>query len=101
MNNKKLKILNPIMFIAIFTTFVAMLTYKISGFFNYDAYGFKELHEICGFIFVILAIFHIVYNWQWIKSQIFGIKPRKNRVAVSPISLREIKAELQRAPTTI
>ncbi|MEN6445747.1 MAG: DUF4405 domain-containing protein [Candidatus Cloacimonas sp.] len=77
MNNKKLKILNPIMFIVIFTAFAAMLTYKISGFFNYDAYGFKELHEICGFIFVILAIFHITYNWQWIKSQIFGIKPKK------------------------
>ncbi|MGB4260828.1 MAG: DUF4405 domain-containing protein [Candidatus Cloacimonas acidaminovorans] len=35
------------------------------------------MHEICGFLFVILAIFHIIYNWQWIKSQIFKKKPKK------------------------
>lgn len=77
MNNKKLKILNPIMFVVILIAIIAIITYKISEAFNYDAYGFKEIHEICGFLFVILAIFHIIYNWQWIKSQIFKKKPKK------------------------
>ena len=77
MNNKKLKILNPIMFVVLFIAVAAIITYKISELCNYDASGFKEIHEICGFLFIILVIFHIAYNWQWIKSQIFGIKPKK------------------------
>ncbi|HQO18174.1 MAG TPA: DUF4405 domain-containing protein [Candidatus Cloacimonas sp.] len=77
MNNKKLKILNPIMFVVLAIAVTAIITYKISELFNYDAYGFKEIHEIFGFLFAVLAIFHIAYNWQWIKSQIFGIKPKK------------------------
>ena len=55
MNNKKLKILNPIMFVVILIAIIAIVTYKISEAFNYDAYGFKEIDEICGFLFVILA----------------------------------------------
>jgi hypothetical protein len=67
------------MFIDILIAFIAIVVYKISELFNYDAYGFKEVHEICGFLFIIMLIFHISYNWQWVKTQIFGKKPEKKK----------------------
>ena len=79
MHNKQLKILNSVMFIDILVAFIAIVVYKISELFDYDAYGFKEVHEICGFLFIIMLIFHISYNWQWVKTQIFGKKPEKKK----------------------
>ena len=79
MNNKILKILNPLLFLAFVVTIVAMILYKVPGRFQYDADGVGKIHEIAGIVFFILALCHIYLNWQWIKSQIFGIKPNKKK----------------------
>ena len=77
MNNKILKILNPLLFIALLVTIVAMVLYKVPGRYQYDSDSVGKIHEIAGIVFFILALLHIYLNWQWIKSQVFGIKPKK------------------------
>ncbi|MCD8480366.1 MAG: DUF4405 domain-containing protein [Candidatus Cloacimonetes bacterium] len=64
---------------AFVVTIVAMILYKVPGRFQYDADGVGKIHEIAGIVFFILALCHIYLNWQWIKSQIFGIKPKKKK----------------------
>jgi len=71
-NNKILKILNPLLFLALLVTIVAMVLYKVLG-----ADSVREIHEISGTVFFILGLIHVFLNRQWIKSQILGIKPRK------------------------
>jgi uncharacterized BrkB/YihY/UPF0761 family membrane protein len=76
MNLKLLKILNPILFIAFLTVAISMLLYRLPGRFNYDEIV-GQIHALSGAIFFILAILHIILNFKWIKSQIFGIKAKK------------------------
>jgi hypothetical protein len=33
-----------------------------------------ELHQYAGYAFVLFAVFHIVLNWTWIKSNFFKRK---------------------------
>jgi uncharacterized membrane protein YozB (DUF420 family) len=79
MNNKLLKILNPLLFLALVITIVAMVLYRVPGRYQYDADTVGKIHEIAGIVFSILALCHIYLNWQWIKSQIFGIKAKKKK----------------------
>ena len=78
MNNKLLKVLNPLLFIAFIAVVVAVALYKLPG----ELQGTEqmgELHELAGIAFFALAFLHIILNWKWIKSQIFGIKPKNNK----------------------
>jgi uncharacterized membrane protein YozB (DUF420 family) len=75
MNNKLLKIVNPIMAIAFLTNQIAMLLYKIPGKLQYTE-QMTSLHTWAGLVFLCLAICHIILNWRWIKTQIFGIKKK-------------------------
>lgn len=73
MNTKLLKIVNPLMFLAFLTNQIAMLLYKIPGKLQYSE-QMTSLHTIAGMIFLVLVICHIILNWRWIKTQIFGIR---------------------------
>ncbi len=77
-NLKLLKVLNPVMAIAFLGVIAGFILYKtplvpsLQG-----SEGAASLHEIFGLIFLLCAICHIILNWNWIKTQIFGIKPVK------------------------
>jgi len=76
-NLKLLKILNPVMFIVFLIAAKAVMLYKYSPFFNLKGNeAVYEIHETAGKIFILLAIFHIILNWKWIKLNVFGIKPK-------------------------
>ena len=70
MNNKALKILNPLLFTAFLVVAVSMLIYKLGP--GDEIVG--KVHEVSGIIFFLLAIAHIILNRTWIMSQIFGKK---------------------------
>ena len=73
---KWLKILNPIIAIAFLTAAVAVTLYKYPLIPSLNGIEtVYEIHETAGLIFILLGILHIILNWNWIKSQIFGIKP--------------------------
>jgi hypothetical protein len=74
-NLKMLKILNPIMAIAFLCAALAIIISKLNlaiipGDLIY------ELHETAGAIFILLAMCHIILNWNWIKLNILGIKSK-------------------------
>jgi predicted ferric reductase len=79
-NLKLLKVLNPILAIVFICTAIAIILLKypvipaLQG--NETIY---IIHEIAGKVFIILAVLHIILNWNWVKSQIFGIKPAKKQ----------------------
>lgn len=73
MNNKILKILNPILLIAFLVVSVSMIIYRIPGALQGDEIVGK-IHALSGTLFILLAILHISLNWKWIKTQILGIK---------------------------
>jgi hypothetical protein len=76
-NLKMLKILNPIMAITFLVTIKAVFLYKYSPFFNLKgSETVYEIHEIAGKLLFLMIILHIILNWNWIKSQIFGIKAK-------------------------
>lgn len=76
MNNKILKIINPILFILFMGTVLAVILYKVPGKLQYSEL-LGELHMWFGTAFIILALFHVYLNWSWIKLNIFKIKKRK------------------------
>ena len=77
-SQKLLKILNPIMALDLLIAIKAVLIYKYSFIEAWRGSEMVyEIHEIAGMIFFVLAIFHIILNWNWIRSQIFGIKPKQ------------------------
>ena len=81
-NLKILKVINPLLALAFLTAAVAVTLYKyhiISSLYQEDIV--YRIHEIAGLCFILLGIFHIILNWNWIKNQIFGIKPKhKNAI---------------------
>ncbi|MFO7659507.1 MAG: DUF4405 domain-containing protein [Candidatus Cloacimonadaceae bacterium] len=75
MNLKLLKILNPLLFIVFLTSLLAVTIYKIALFPALQgSETVYQIHETAGIVFFILAVLHLILNWNWIKSQIFGIK---------------------------
>lgn len=72
MKVKALKIVNPIMALLIILIIASLVMVNV-----FDIEFAKEMHEICGALFVILALVHIYLNWAWIKTHIFKIKPHK------------------------
>ncbi len=77
MNLKLLKILNPLLFIAFLTALSAVIIYKYALIpILHESYTVYLIHETAGIIFFLLAILHLILNWNWVKSQIFGIRPK-------------------------
>lgn len=79
-NLKLLKVLNPVLAVVFITTAIAIILLKypvipaLQG--NETIY---KIHEIAGKVFIILAVLHLTLNWNWVKSQVFGIKPVKKQ----------------------
>ncbi len=76
-NIKLLKILNPVMAIVFLITLIAVFLYKYSPLASLQGNEtVYEIHEIAGKVLFLLVICHIILNWNWIKTQIFGIKAK-------------------------
>lgn len=73
MKIKLLKIINPILALLFLIMLATLIMFKLSvgGSFAYEA------HETCGLLFFILGLVHIYLNWNWIKANIFRVKPKK------------------------
>ncbi len=63
MNNNLLKVLNPVLFLALLVTIIAMLLYKVPGALQWNE-TVAKIHEISGIIFFLLGILHIILNRQ-------------------------------------
>nr|MDK2851411.1 hypothetical protein [Candidatus Cloacimonadota bacterium] len=74
--NKTLRITIPLMFIAILINQIAIYLYEIFGK-SQNNETLTEIHAFAGLCFIILAVIHLILNWSWVKSQIFGIKKSK------------------------
>ncbi len=81
MNNKILKVLNPLLFICFLVTLTSMLLYKLPGRFQYSELA-VDLHTWFGIAFFILAILHIYLNWSWIRLNILGRKTTRKKGSV-------------------
>lgn len=83
MNNLKiLKVINTLMFFTILIVITAISLYTILPFPSLQRnFTVLKFHYIAGITFVVLAILHFILNMNWIKSQIFGIRPK---AAVKP-----------------
>jgi len=66
-----LKVINPILFVAIL---IQLLTVAIQAISYTDWVG--TVHQVMGFVFFILAILHIIFNWTWIKNNFFKKKQK-------------------------
>ena len=76
-NQKLLKILNPIQAVIFLAVATAIVLLKTNAFASAEVNNtIYKTHIIAGQIFIGLAIIHIILNWNWIKTQIFGIKPK-------------------------
>jgi len=76
-NQKFLKILNPILVIDFLVVIIAVSIYKYPLIASLQgSESIYKIHEIAGIIFFMLGILHLTLNWNWVKSQIFGIKAK-------------------------
>lgn len=74
-NLKLLKALNPIMAVAFLCAALAIIILKLNlGFLPGEV--IYKVHITAGGLFILLATCHIILNWNWIKINIFGVKPQ-------------------------
>ncbi|HMA63550.1 MAG TPA: hypothetical protein VKO63_00085 [Chitinispirillaceae bacterium] len=64
-----LKIINPVLFVVFV---VQLLTVVIQAILY--ASWVTTVHQVVGFLFFILVIMHIIFNWTWIKNNFFKKK---------------------------
>jgi hypothetical protein len=76
-NLKILKIINPVLVIAFLTAATAIIITRFHLIPSLIENGtIYKMHIIAGQVLVLLAIVHIILNWNWIKLHIFGIKAK-------------------------
>jgi hypothetical protein len=74
-NLKILKIINPIMVLAFLVAAAAIVIKSMHlNPATFDPGVVYNVHVIAGRIFILLAIIHIILNWNWIKLHMLGIK---------------------------
>ena len=64
-----LKIINPIMALLFITQALSGIFHGYLMEVSYEA--FEIIHEIGGYIFIFLVVFHFILNWNWIKNTFF------------------------------
>jgi len=74
MKNKALKFINPILFILFLVALIAMVLYKFGPEGVRNSEGVGELHEWAGILFFFVGVLHLIYNWGWVRMNIFGKK---------------------------
>ena len=63
-----------LLWINLFLT-IAFVIQTISAIFH-EVIPFKifvPIHTVCGTILITLAVVHIIFNWNWVKTNIFGL----------------------------
>ncbi len=71
MKNKALKFINPILLILFLLVTVSMIISRL----GWDKTGnWWQLHYWSGMLFIFVGIIHLIYNWSWIRLNIFGKK---------------------------
>jgi cytochrome b subunit of formate dehydrogenase len=74
---RMLKILNPIMAIVFIAVIKAMFLYKFSPIVSMRGSELlAKIHTTAGVILFFLVVFHIYLNWNWVMTQLLGIKPK-------------------------
>lgn len=68
--NSVLKMVNPILGICFINQVVTGL---IHGMLSHDVY--EILHEGGGIVFALLALIHVILNWNWIRTSYFRKAP--------------------------
>jgi len=68
--NTMLKILNPILG-------VLLVNQILTGMFNeiLSRESFEIVHEGGGIVFTVVAILHVILNWNWVKAMFFKSTP--------------------------
>lgn len=78
MKNTALKFINPILFILLLTTFIAMMLYKFGPESMRGSEDLGVIHTWAGMLFFIVGIIHLIYNWSWVRANILG-KRKKHK----------------------
>jgi len=69
-----MKIANPLLFLAFITQAVTGILFK-AGTMKFDT--FRLVHPRVGYAVVVLGLIHLIVNWQWVKTALFGIRPKR------------------------
>ena len=69
-----LRILNPLMFLVFLALTVSGVAKLLGG---VDYVTFRTLHPRVGLLLVLLAMAHIMLNWQWVRGVLLGAGRRK------------------------
>ena len=70
MRTSVLKIVNPILGVLLFNQ---VMTGLLHDMLPHEAY--EVLHEGGGIVFAIVALLHVILNWNWIKANFFRKPP--------------------------
>lgn len=68
--NAMLKILNPLLGIL-------FVNQMLTGIFNeaLPHEAFEIMHEGCGFVLAVVALLHVILNWNWVKANFKKSRP--------------------------
>jgi predicted ferric reductase len=69
-----LKVVNPLLFAAWAVQAMTGVLLK-AGILSFDS--FRLVHPRVGYAVVVLGLIHLILNWSWIRSVLFGIRPKK------------------------
>ena len=61
-----LKIVNPILVLLFLTQALTGVFHDAVQEISYES--FKIIHGLGGYIFMLVALVHVILNWQWIQS---------------------------------
>jgi hypothetical protein len=64
--NTVLKIINPVLGLMFLNQ---ILTGFFHGSLSYEL--FELIHKGCAIIFLIIAVLHLILNWNWVKANFF------------------------------
>ena len=66
MNNKWLRILNPLLFLTVTVQIITVLGIKL-----FPNKMFYELHGFFGMVLIVLILVHFTLNFGWVKANFF------------------------------
>jgi hypothetical protein len=67
-----LKILNPILFLLFMVQASSAIGVKLGSYAL-----FRLAHKPVGFALIAIGLAHLILNWSWVKTALFGIKPKR------------------------
>ena len=77
MNKQKiLKVLNFFLILAFLITALSLIFYKFIPTGLQGSELLYETHELSGMVFIILGIYHLIFNFNWVKLMYFKQKKK-------------------------